>query len=250
MTPRIRAYLTRASAQSSCTSGVLPARSTPALTVRPFRRPAGPLTWVGAVAVPRGFSPRLGPWVVVPLWPSPVVCPPRRVPSFWCPLRPLSPLSPPEVVGAEGLEPWCLSGTPRAIGTPCDKRYAFDGTLEEVTPEYAPMLTPQRSSRVAGQAVRSRHRSSPRRPVTRSVPPLHAPRSQAPTGHTTQLSSRPARRELENPGSRDEPVRAKAAYSRIRGLAITRRYRYNDASAKVIRTCEPDSSQVRDSGAW
>ena len=120
-----------------------------------------------------------------------------------------------------------MSGIPRAIGTPCDKRCAFDGTLEEVTPEHAPMLTPTRSSRVAGQAVRSRHRSSPRRPVTRSLPLLHAPRSQAPTGHTTQLSSRPARRELENLGSH-EPVRAKAAYSRIRALSITRRYRYGD----------------------
>jgi hypothetical protein len=41
----------------------------------------------------------------------------RSVGSFAAP----APSFPAQVVGAEGLEPWSLSGTPRAIGTPCDK---------------------------------------------------------------------------------------------------------------------------------
>jgi hypothetical protein len=97
--------------------------------------------------------------------------------------------------------------------------------LKKLPPSTRRCSPSTQSSRVADQAVRSRHRSSPRRPVTRSVPPLHAPRSHAPTRRTTQLSSRPARRELESSGSRDESVHARVACSRIRGLSITRRHR-------------------------
>ena len=51
-------------------------------------------------------------------------------------------LAPEVVVGAEGLEPWCLSGTPGAIGSPCHDRCASDGKLEAVSPEHEPTLTP------------------------------------------------------------------------------------------------------------
>jgi hypothetical protein len=54
----------------------------------------------------------------------------------------LPPLSPEVVVGAEGLEPWCLSGTPGAIGSPYHDRCASDGKLEAVSPEHEPTLTP------------------------------------------------------------------------------------------------------------
>jgi hypothetical protein len=90
------------------------------------------------------------------------------------------------------------------------------------------------------------HRSSPRRPVTRSAPPLHALRSQAPTGRATQLSSRPARRELENPGNADESVHAIAACSRIRGPSITNRYRY--LSHEPRSDCAPGAPYARPKG--
>ena len=51
-------------------------------------------------------------------------------------------LAPEVVVGAEGLEPWCLSGTPGAIGSPYHDRCASDGKLEAVSPEHEPTLTP------------------------------------------------------------------------------------------------------------
>ena len=44
--------------------------------------------------------------------------------------------------GRRGTRTLVLERHTRAIGTPCDKRCAFDGTLEEVTPEHAQTLTP------------------------------------------------------------------------------------------------------------
>lgn len=59
-------------------------------------------------------------------------------PGFLCFAASAS-LSPPQVVGAKGLEPWCLSGTPGAIGRLC---HTSDGKLGAVTFENEPTLNP------------------------------------------------------------------------------------------------------------